>query len=65
MPSYTLFDASLAYDMSVLGRQFTNWHVAINAANLADKTYVASCTFATSCYYGIGRSVIARLRYQW
>lgn len=65
VPSYTLFDASLAYDMSVLGGQFANWHVAINATNLADKTYVASCTFATSCYYGIGRSVIARLKYQW
>ena len=65
VPSYTLFDASLDYDLSKLGKRFENWHVAVNASNLTDETYVASCNNVNTCYYGIGRSVIARLKYQW
>ncbi len=65
VPSYTLFDASLNYDLSALGAHFDNWHVAVNATNLTDNKYVASCNAANSCFYGVGRSVIARLKYKW
>jgi iron complex outermembrane receptor protein len=65
VPSYMLFDASLSYDMAALGTQFDGWNASINATNLTDKTYVASCGSSIGCYYGVGRSVIARLKYSW
>ena len=65
VPAYTLLDAYLNYDMSALGRPFDGWNVSVNATNLTDKTFVASCRSSNSCYYGVGRSVIARLKYQW
>lgn len=63
IPSYTLFDAALRYDIAHVGNG--DLRLSINASNLADKRYVATCTAATSCYYGTGRTVIANLRYSW
>lgn len=65
VPSYTLFDASLNYDMSSLHDGLSGWKVAVNATNLTDKTYIASCISLNTCYFGIGRSVIGRLQYRW
>jgi iron complex outermembrane receptor protein len=65
VPAYTLVDASLSYDMSELDSRLKGASLAINATNLTDKTYVASCNNTVTCYYGIGRTVIARLKYQW
>lgn len=65
VPSYTLFDASLSYDLSALDASLSGWNLSVNATNLADKTYVASCGSAVGCYYGVGRSVIGRLGYRW
>ncbi|SOE52505.1 Ferrichrome-iron receptor [plant metagenome] len=63
IPSYTLFDAALRYDAGKVGNMRLN--LALNASNLADKRYVATCTAATSCYYGTGRSVMATARLSW
>lgn len=57
-PSVTLFDASVSY-------AWDRYKVSVNASNLADKEYVASCSSANYCYYGSGRTVIANLAYRW
>jgi iron complex outermembrane receptor protein len=38
---------------------------SINARNVGDKQFVATCTAISACYYGQGRSVTARLQYRW
>jgi iron complex outermembrane receptor protein len=60
IPSYTLFDAFLRYDVPDSGLS-----LAVNVRNLADKRYVATCTATQACYYGQGRTATARLQYRW
>ncbi len=60
IPSYTLFDAFLRYDLPDSGLS-----LAVNVRNLADKRYVATCTATQACYYGQGRTATARLQYRW
>ena len=57
-PSYTLWDAALHYDVA-------QWRLQVNAANLADKKYIAACNSAAWCYYGYPRTVTATARFQW
>jgi iron complex outermembrane receptor protein len=57
VPSYTLFDASVSYDLANVGLQGTS--VRVNANNLTDEYYVASCYSATACYLGEERTVVA------
>ncbi|MFT3992103.1 MAG: TonB-dependent siderophore receptor [Luteolibacter sp.] len=65
IPSYTLFDASIGYD---LGKAFTSLKgttVRLSATNLADKRYVASSTAAGAAWYGSGRNVSLGVNYEW
>jgi iron complex outermembrane recepter protein len=39
--------------------------IAVNATNLFNKYYVASCTTLSSCFLGSGRTVIGSVRYTW
>lgn len=62
--SATLVDLALRYD---LGRAFSSlhgWTGSLNANNLLDRRYMASCSNG-SCYWGQGRLVLAGLKYQW
>jgi iron complex outermembrane recepter protein len=61
----TLVDAAVYYDLEKLNRDLKGWHIAVNTYNLFDKVYVASCTVATSCYFGSRRMVYATTRYRW
>lgn len=63
IPSYTLFDAAIRYDLGQLGS--THVQVALNASNLSDKRYVSTCTGVSSCYYGSGRTVMATATFGW
>lgn len=58
-PSYTLFDAMIGYDLS------EEWSIQINAKNLADDEYVASCGDRGDCAYGQRRTVIASTTYRF
>jgi iron complex outermembrane recepter protein len=58
-------DAALYYDLEKLNRDLKGWHVALNAYNLFDKDYIASCTAASSCYFGSRRTVYVTTRYRW
>jgi iron complex outermembrane receptor protein len=61
----TLFDAALRYDLAHLNPLLRNFKLSLNATNLADKEYVATCSGNASCYYGARRSVMANVSYQW
>ncbi|CAN7339725.1 TonB-dependent siderophore receptor [Pseudorhodoferax sp. LjRoot39] len=56
VPSFTLVDAALRYETGP-------WRFALNLKNLADKNYVADCTYA--CFYGDERNATLTARYSW
>jgi iron complex outermembrane receptor protein len=59
VPSVTLFDATIHYD-------WRGFRFAVNAKNLFDREYVATCyNEVSSCFYGSRRTVIASARYRW
>lgn len=64
-PTVNLIDAALRYDMARLGPAFKGMKFSLNATNLADKAYLASCSGSSSCYYGARRSITANLNYAW
>jgi iron complex outermembrane recepter protein len=65
VPSYTLVDATVNYDLGKLAVPLRGFSVNVNAKNLLDTTYVGACYTSTTCAYGYGRTVLAGLRYRW
>ncbi|MGF0237481.1 TonB-dependent siderophore receptor [Rhodococcus sp. IEGM1300] len=65
VPGYTLIDAALHYDIPHINSANDNLRLAINASNLANKEYVASCYSYSWCWYGAQRTVNASATYQW
>ncbi|MFL9608757.1 TonB-dependent siderophore receptor [Methylobacillus sp. Pita2] len=61
----TLLDATLRYDLAKANPKFKGFSLQVNAANLADKKYVATCIAAAGCYYGDRRNIYTTLKYQW
>ncbi|MDP8568347.1 TonB-dependent siderophore receptor [Methylophilus aquaticus] len=66
LPSYTLVDLALRYQLVGLGQHFKGWQLALNASNLFDKEYVATCGYyGDGCRWGFRRNVMANLTYRW
>mgnify|MGYP001793469613 CR=1 FL=1 len=65
VPAVTLFDAALSYELAAIDRRLDGVKLAVNARNLFDKEYVASCISEVRCYYGVGRTVMATLKFAW
>jgi len=66
IPHYTLFDASLSYDLGKLSSSYAGAKLALNASNLTDETYVSQCGYTgDSCKYGYRRNVTGSLSYNW
>ncbi|MNV51153.1 Ferrichrome-iron receptor precursor [compost metagenome] len=63
VPSYTLFDASIGYDLGKVGLKGVD--VRLNANNLTDESYIASCASLSFCYMGEERNVAATVSYQF
>jgi iron complex outermembrane receptor protein len=59
LPSYTLYDAMLGYDLSRVG--LDGLGVRLNLNNLTDEKYVAACNSLNQCYYGEARNLMATL----
>lgn len=57
VPAATVYDARVGY-------QWREWGVALNAANLTNKTYLASCQ-DNGCEYAMKRQLVATLNYKW
>jgi iron complex outermembrane receptor protein len=54
VPAVELFDAMLAYETAA-------WRFALNANNLTDKKYIASCLERGDCWFGPRRRVVASI----
>ena len=57
-PDVTLFDAMLGFDRGA-------WRYALNASNLADKEYVATCLSRGDCWLGAKRVAFASATYNF
>ena len=65
VPSYTLVDAAVHYDLGTLNPSFRGWQATVTANNIFDKTYVSQCIGLNDCSYGLARVVLAKLKYRW
>lgn len=66
IPSYTLFDASISYDLAYARADLKGWKAQINATNLGNTYYVTSCQGALAyCGLGTARTVLGTLKYSW
>ena len=62
--AYTVFDATVHYDLGRLDNSLKGASLALNATNLFDKDYISTCD-SFYCYYGDQRSVVASATYKW
>jgi iron complex outermembrane receptor protein len=58
IPNYALLDGAVRFS-------YRHTLFSVNASNLTDKRYVATCTGLTACYYGYARNVIGTAKYQF
>ncbi|TDR87066.1 TonB-dependent siderophore receptor [Enterovirga rhinocerotis] len=65
VPAYTLYDAAVSYDFGRKFPELKGLKLSVNATNLTDKTYVASCFASAQCVYGYRRAVLGTLSYRW
>lgn len=65
VPAYTLFDASIRFDVGRWANAFQGISLAVKANNVFDKSYVSSCVGIDRCYYGGARNVTIDLGYRW
>jgi iron complex outermembrane receptor protein len=65
VPGFTLFDAVVNYDLGAVTPKLQGASIQVNASNLFDTQYVASCVNANFCSYGLRRTVYATLKYKW
>ncbi len=65
VPSVTLFDASLRFELERLGPSLSGMRATVTATNIADERHVASCDTLSACFYGTGRTVLGTLSYAW
>lgn len=61
--SYTMFDASLRYDLGKLNQKLTGYSLSVSATNIAN-VMPEICNSGT-CYLGQGRTVVGTLKYKW
>ena len=63
LPSYTLVDLAVGYDLSKVGLKGLSAQVNVN--NLTDKSYIAACNSLSYCYFGAERSIVGSLSYKF
>ncbi|HVY16254.1 MAG TPA: TonB-dependent siderophore receptor [Rhodopila sp.] len=65
VPGVALVDAAIRYDLGKALPRLSGAEVHVNAQNLLDARYVASCYYGNWCAYGYQRQVYAGLTYRW
>lgn len=60
--SYTVYDASVHYDLGRLSNTLKGVKVAVDAKNVFNKDYLSTCD-GYYCYYGDERNVVASVNY--
>ncbi|MEC5345131.1 TonB-dependent siderophore receptor [Brenneria populi] len=63
LPSYTLVDMAIGYDLSNVGLKGVSAQLNVN--NLTDKRYVAACNSLEFCYFGAERSLVGSVSYSF
>jgi len=63
LPSYTLMDMVVGYDLSNVGLKGLSAQVNVN--NVTDKRYVAACNSLSYCYFGAERSIVGSVSYSF
>jgi iron complex outermembrane receptor protein len=58
VPSVILWDAMASYDTG-------SWRFALNANNLTDKSYIATCLARGDCWFGQRRRLVGSVTYRW
>jgi len=64
VPSYTLVDLSVGYDLTQLSADWQGTSVKLAVSNVFDETYY-SCYDASNCWFGADRSVEISARYSF
>ncbi|MBC3364954.1 TonB-dependent siderophore receptor [Pseudomonas sp. SWRI154] len=62
--SYTVYDASMHYDLGRLSNTLKGATLAVDAKNIFNKEYLSTCD-GFWCYYGDQRNVVASVNYKW
>jgi len=57
-PGYTLYDLMIGYETG-------DWRFRVNARNLTDKPYLASCLARGDCFFGERRTVVGTVAYRF
>jgi len=65
VPGATLFDGALHYDFSSESGILHGVRLQINASNIGNRTYVASCYAGDGCYFGAKLAAYGTMRYRW
>jgi iron complex outermembrane receptor protein len=65
IPSATLVDLLVSYDLGKANPSLRGLTFNLDATNLFDKRYISSCYATLWCWYGASRDVQASLRYRW
>jgi iron complex outermembrane receptor protein len=65
VPSTTLFDATIRYDLEKMAPALKGLQLAVHASNLADTRYVSRCSGDNGCFYGNRLNVLGSISYRW
>lgn len=65
VPHYTLYDASIGYDLGKTSTALKGADIQISMQNLSNKKYVSSCANVYSCFYGKERTAVLTFNYHW
>ncbi|VUS60361.1 Ferrichrome-iron receptor [Klebsiella spallanzanii] len=63
LPSYTLVDMTIGYDLSKVG--IKGLSAQLNVNNLTDKSYIAACNSLSYCYFGAERSIVGSVSWKF
>ncbi|MCY0386006.1 TonB-dependent siderophore receptor [Robbsia sp. Bb-Pol-6] len=63
--SFFLADATMRYDLGRAWPKLKGSDIYVNAQNLFNRRYVASCYYGEWCAFGYGRQVFAGVDYRW
>lgn len=63
LPSWTLVDMAIGYDLSKVG--IKGLSAQLNVNNLTDKSYIAACNSLSYCYFGAERSIVGSVSWKF
>lgn len=65
VPHYTLYDASVSYDLGKASQALQGADVQLSVQNIGNKKYVSSCANAYACFYDTERIAVLTFNYRW